>query len=88
MRNCDGETNPSFGPVGLPATLSRCPWSQLSERAEAAPLVEHFLEWKAYGILPFGPTLADQPQAFAEAMLELDSELHRIREENKPKEPA
>ena len=46
--------------------LRRCPWATLSK--EAFEYVEIWRNWKLFGVLPFGATVAEQPAHIYQAI--------------------
>lgn len=58
VRNCDGDTNESFGLAWAPE-MRRCPKSQLTEETWAALRI--WMDWRDFQVLPFDGDMNDQP---------------------------
>jgi len=59
IRNCDEAKNENIAWEWMPS-LRRCPWSQVTE--EAWGIIQWWLEYKEFGVLPWGGSdLMEQP---------------------------
>jgi len=77
-RNCQSDTNPSFYLDWLPA-LRRCPKAIVSRATWR--VIDFWLDWKNYGILPRGKRIEDLPNYLVEALKICEQERIKIEQE-------